>query len=140
VTFTRFTEIKDTGKTKVWNVHNCNDGSWLGHVKWHGAWRKYVFVPAQSIWSADCLRDVADFIDEQTRVRRSSKMQRGVCKFCGESIRKDILWIHDSNDTNICPGKWVGHSAPYQIATSTCPDGIEEDHCCTVGSYTGRPE
>lgn len=71
MTFTRFSEIGDTGKTKIWSVDNSNDGSHIGVIKWHGAWRKYVLWPApRTIWSPDCLRDVASFIDKEMDVRK----------------------------------------------------------------------
>lgn len=73
MTYTRFTETHDTGKTKVWSVDNCNDGSHLGLVKWHGPWRKYVLmIESRTIWSPDCLRDVAEFCEQQMRLRRSA--------------------------------------------------------------------
>jgi hypothetical protein len=71
MTFLAFTETHDTGKTKVWSVDNSNDGSHLGVVKWHGAWRKYVLLTEPNcIWSPDCLADVAHFIGERMVERR----------------------------------------------------------------------
>jgi hypothetical protein len=77
MTFLQFTEISDTGKTKVWKVENSNDGSYLGYVKWYGGWRRYVLslsvdnVPA--IWSQDCLQDVSNFIKKQMDKRDVNK-------------------------------------------------------------------
>jgi hypothetical protein len=74
VSYLKFTEIKDTGKTKVWEVTNSNDGSYLGRVKWHGPWRKYVLAISQycvpAIWSADCLEAVGTFIEERMLERK----------------------------------------------------------------------
>lgn len=71
MTFLAFTEIKDTGKTKVWSVDNSNDGSFLGTISWRGGWRKYVLnVEPQTIWSADCLADVSKFIDARMAERK----------------------------------------------------------------------
>lgn len=71
MTYTTFTEVRDTGKTKVWSVDNSKDGSHIGKIRWYGAWRKYVLCPAsQTVWSADCLRDVAEFIERQMGARR----------------------------------------------------------------------
>lgn len=73
MTYTIFTEIRDTGLTKVWSVDNSNNGSHIGTVRWHGPWRKYVLLPTHpTIWSADCLQDVARFIDEQMAARKKS--------------------------------------------------------------------
>lgn len=93
MTYTNFTEIHDTGKTKVWSVDNANDGSHLGKVRWHGAWRKYVFQPIDgwSIWSADCLRDVADFLQLQMAERRRQRSNHYVaCPACGQLVRTPI--------------------------------------------------
>lgn len=74
MSFLAFTETADTGKTKVWSVDNTNDGSHLGVVKWHGAWRKYVLhTEPRCIWSPECLRDVARFIEHQMVLRRESR-------------------------------------------------------------------
>lgn len=75
MTFLGFREISDTGKTKTWRVDNTRDGSYLGIVRWHGPWRKYVLFPQpDTIWSPDCLADVAGFIGarmaERSVVRR----------------------------------------------------------------------
>lgn len=95
MTFVAFAEIHDTGKTKMWEVRNSNDGSYLGVIRWHGAWRKYVLdscvytmvggVPCRqptgmaadgvalpTLWSEDCLRDVAAFVKNQMDLRRVS--------------------------------------------------------------------
>jgi hypothetical protein len=71
VTYTIFTEVSDTGKTKVWSVDNSDNGSHIGVVKWRGGWRKYALFPeSDTLWSADCLRDVANFIDARMKERR----------------------------------------------------------------------
>jgi hypothetical protein len=97
VTFLAFNEIHDTGRTKVWEVRNSNDGSYLGVVKWHGAWRKYVLdsavyasraphsshlapirrdVALPTVWSEDCLRDVAQFIKIQMHLRQEGREKK----------------------------------------------------------------
>jgi hypothetical protein len=69
MTYLAFTETFDTGKTKVWSVDNTNDGSHLGEIRWRGGWRKYVLVTCDTVWSPDCLLDVADFINARMRER-----------------------------------------------------------------------
>lgn len=77
MTYLTFTETADTGKTKVWSVDNSNDGSHLGEVKWHGAWRKYVLhVEPNCIWSADCLWDVQRFIADRMSERLQAQRER----------------------------------------------------------------
>lgn len=71
MTYIEFTEVADTGKTKVWDVHNTRDGSKLGQVRWYGAWRKYVLHSRNAIWSPDCLFDVMTFIDKQMAERKT---------------------------------------------------------------------
>lgn len=71
MTYLQFTETRDIGKTKVWRVENSNDGSFLGVIRWHGAWRKYVLdVMPDCIWSEDCLGDVTRFIGARMEERR----------------------------------------------------------------------
>ena len=39
------------------------DGTLLGEIAWHGAWRCYVVTPLQNtIFHAQCLRDIAEFL------------------------------------------------------------------------------
>ena len=71
MTYLVFDEIKDTGKTKVWQVQNSDNGSVLGEIKWYGGWRRYVLVTeADCIWSPECLRDTSKFILDQMEARR----------------------------------------------------------------------
>jgi hypothetical protein len=67
-------EIDNNGKkTKVWAVVKKEDvtgdvRSSLGHIKWFGAWRKYCFFPLEyTVFEWDCLRDIADFCQEETK-------------------------------------------------------------------------
>jgi hypothetical protein len=77
MTYTRFELEGDTGKTKVWRVYNCNDGSRLGRISWHGPWRKYCFWPeGHTIWSPDCLHDVAKFMEDQMKLRRAERNKK----------------------------------------------------------------
>lgn len=59
-------------KTCVWEVFNHDNGARLGTVKWHGAWRCYVFRPeitttTFTVFHDGCLREIADFL---TSVRK----------------------------------------------------------------------
>lgn len=76
MTYLEFRHVghSSTGKTDVWRVVNTNDGSDLGQVSWYGAWRKYVFFcDDASIWSPDCLRQVAQFVDDQMDSRKQNR-------------------------------------------------------------------
>src|SRR5271166_3300384 len=51
-------------KTKLWYVVTKDRGSYLGEIRWHSPWRKYVFYPSEtSLFEEDCLRDIAAFIE-----------------------------------------------------------------------------
>ena len=63
-------------KTSVWNVVTTGSekevgGLVLGKISWWGAWRKYAFFPqANTLYEQTCLRNIAQFIEEQTQNRR----------------------------------------------------------------------
>lgn len=63
-----------SGLTNIWRVVNTNTGEEIGQVYWHGAWRKYVyFTPLDSIYDWECMRLLADFIEEKTMEHRNAK-------------------------------------------------------------------
>lgn len=48
----------------VWNKH---DGEKLAGIAWFSRWKKYSLYPnPNTIWEEKCLRDIANFIEEQT--------------------------------------------------------------------------
>lgn len=64
-----------SGKTQIYTVHNSDSGTLLGEVRWHGPWRKYTFVPAAfTVFEEDCLRDIADFCQDQTIAHRAGQI------------------------------------------------------------------
>ena len=74
LTWIRMVEIKDTGKTKVWNVMEKGNDGRLGQIKWFGRWRKYAFFPvAPTVFEATCLMEIAGFCKEQTDAWRAGK-------------------------------------------------------------------
>ena len=72
-TYILMVQIGDTGKTKVWAVEAKEDGAKLGEVRWFGRWRGYAFFPINAIFEHRCLRDIADFVEGQTKEHRSQK-------------------------------------------------------------------
>lgn len=57
-----------SGKTKVWAVRNTKHDVDLGFIRWHGAWRKYVYhSPELTFYDHDCLRLIADFCEAATK-------------------------------------------------------------------------
>jgi hypothetical protein len=56
----------DSGKTRIWAVFN--GGIALGSVAWWPHWRRYTLYPHQgTTFDSSCLREIADFLDEQTQ-------------------------------------------------------------------------
>ena len=66
-----------SGKTKIWRITAKDDDSdFLGWIKWYGAWRCYGFFPyallsSNLVLEKQCLRDIADFCEEQTKLQKS---------------------------------------------------------------------
>lgn len=63
-----FVEVERKAKTSVWSCRNKKSGAELGRVAWHGPWRQYCYFPTvQAVYSAGCLDDIADFIEQVKR-------------------------------------------------------------------------
>jgi len=64
-----FKEINSAGKkTKMYTVVSKDTKDVLGIVKWYAPWRKYSFFPYSStVFEWDCLRDISDFIQKETK-------------------------------------------------------------------------
>ena len=62
-----------SGKTKTWEVYPIgNRRDLIGRVLWYAPWRKYAFEALPSaIWEQNCLRTIADFIVEQTKLHKA---------------------------------------------------------------------
>ncbi len=70
--------------TRVWRVVSASSGDRLGWVRWHAPWRRYCFSPVQgTIWSPDCLRDVATFCEKQTEARKLERTLEQAKKVMG---------------------------------------------------------
>lgn len=68
----RFVPLDAATKTPRWQITTSFDGGDLGLVKFYPMWRKFVFFPSDgTLYEADCLRDIAAFCEEQTRVWRT---------------------------------------------------------------------
>jgi len=60
-----FDQKENPGKTTNWNCCNKKFGTPLGEVKWHSTWRQYCYFPlVQAVYSAGCLNDIADFLNQ----------------------------------------------------------------------------
>jgi hypothetical protein len=61
-------------KTRLWEVMNTSTDAVLGRIKFYGAWRKYIFQPLTNtltLFDAKCLREIADFCEQQTEAWRT---------------------------------------------------------------------
>jgi len=63
-----FVELEPKPKTKVFEVRSKSSNCLLGFVQWYAQWRKYCFLTASgtvygTVFDADCLRDIQDFIN-----------------------------------------------------------------------------
>ncbi len=62
--------------TRIWAV---NAGLvTLGEVRWYSYWRRFIFAPSTDFWKelvfdASCLREIADFCEEQTLKHRVAR-------------------------------------------------------------------
>jgi hypothetical protein len=65
--FIKFVMVERKPKTNVYECYNTRHGALLGVVKWYGPWRRYCFWPQPNcIFSAECMDDVAQFINNRT--------------------------------------------------------------------------
>jgi hypothetical protein len=67
-TFIKFTDAgtSPSGKTKRWTVQASSGGDSLGAIYWYAPWRKYTFAAQLSLYDDGCLRQIADFIQNET--------------------------------------------------------------------------
>ena len=66
--------LSDTGKTFIWSVMDRDECYALGTIKWYGHWRGYAFFPEpheETLYEQTCLREIADFIERETKRTRS---------------------------------------------------------------------
>lgn len=76
MTFThiRIELVKEGPKTNQWVVYNKYEDVLIGCIKWFGRWRKYAFFPeAGCVFEEVCMRELSDFILEQTKQQRAAR-------------------------------------------------------------------
>ncbi len=72
--FLEFRLLRDTGKTKVFDVLSKRQGNRLATIGWYGPWRQYVLSPClNTVWNGGCLKDVMDFMANLMAERKRSK-------------------------------------------------------------------
>lgn len=69
-------QLPQTGKTQIFRCYNFEFGTFLGWVKWYGAFRKYSFFPEPNIvFETQCLKDIASFLDKLMLERKIVNQQ-----------------------------------------------------------------
>ena len=69
--YIQFSIIADSGKTTTTQVQNSQYGDPLGLIKWHSAWRRYVFFPATDcLFDVSCLTDITEHITKLMEARK----------------------------------------------------------------------
>ncbi len=59
-----------TGLTNIWEIRSVHTEVLLGQISWYSAWRRYAFFPdSGTVYDADCLREIAKFIQDQMSIR-----------------------------------------------------------------------
>lgn len=63
----KFITIKESLTADDYMIYNNNSTEWIGSVVFYKPWKQYVFITKSSgvVWSASCLRDVIDFIENE---------------------------------------------------------------------------
>lgn len=68
-------------KTNIYEVYASGDNFLLGRIAWYARWRKYVFEPtANTIYEETCMRDISQFIEEETKAQREAAKARKAAK------------------------------------------------------------
>jgi hypothetical protein len=69
-----FESTESSTKTDHWSVQNHKTHTELGIVKWAGTWRQYCYFPTiNAMYSASCLKDIAEFCETETKNYRNRK-------------------------------------------------------------------
>ena len=72
-----FVEVAAPGVTKRWEVRT-KPGVLIGRISWFTGWRCYCLQPGYPTeWEQDCLRDVAAFLETQTREHKARRVGEG---------------------------------------------------------------
>jgi hypothetical protein len=77
--------ISPGSKTHKFAVTSGLNSSLLGYVKWFNVWRQYCFFPVNAVFDKRCLREIAEFCEQQTERRREKHKKKltrifSICK------------------------------------------------------------
>ena len=74
--YLKFEKTPFEGKTSKWNCITKSSETILGTIKWYGAWRQYCYFPVcEAVYSAGCLKDISDFIEQLSHPRPESAVE-----------------------------------------------------------------
>jgi hypothetical protein len=66
-----------TGLTQIFEVRSVHTGILLGEISWYARWRRYAFYPdAGNLLDAECLREIAKFLDDIMMARKQDPQLR----------------------------------------------------------------
>lgn len=104
--------LSKSGKTNEWLVCSKYDQTdVIGQVKWFGRWRCYGFFPFKdTVFEKQCLRDIADFCEEQTKHHRllTTPIHAHTAQFGSELwCKKCNPYCHDKHAPSMLT--WCGH-------------------------------
>jgi hypothetical protein len=64
IKFDKLPESENHEHRPQFEIVNKRTNDWLGKVYWYRPWKRYVAqFDGQTVWSADCLQDVAAYLD-----------------------------------------------------------------------------
>ncbi len=72
-TYLEFIEVPNLDrKTKIFSVFNKDNKTYLGEIKWWGAWRQYCFFPIKdTLFNKSCLLEIVEFIEKIMNERKN---------------------------------------------------------------------
>ena len=66
----------DGHKTSRWRLRSKIGEAFLGEVQWYSPWRRYAFFPHRdTLFDANCLWDIADFVAKETARRKEKRAE-----------------------------------------------------------------
>ena len=71
--------VGSSNKPRLTNIYEVvtKDNVKLGEIRWFPSWRKYCFYPwTDTVYEETCLRDISQFIEEETKSQRESAAKR----------------------------------------------------------------
>ena len=73
--YLKFKLLEQKGKIKITEVlSKSHNNTRLGVIRWHGAWRQYVYYPESfTLYSKGCMEDIITYIEKLNEDRRLAR-------------------------------------------------------------------